>query len=73
MKEGDIAGPFGAVQARFPGRDASAATRRFEDGAASPTTLVLRSRDEARLAAAEAAVEAMLDAVQGGALSPKRA
>jgi hypothetical protein len=36
----------------------------FKDGVGFTTTLVLRSRDEARLAEAKAAVEGMLAAVR---------
>jgi molybdenum cofactor synthesis domain-containing protein len=59
LKEGDIAGPFGAVQARFP--DVSMGSYpSFQEGVGFTTTLVLRSRDEPRLAVAEAEVAAML-------------
>jgi molybdenum cofactor synthesis domain-containing protein len=59
LKEGDIATPFGAVQARFP-EVVMGSYPGFKEGIGYTTTLVLRSRDEARLAAAAAAVEAML-------------
>jgi molybdenum cofactor synthesis domain-containing protein len=59
LKEGDIAGAFGAVQARFP--DVSMGSYPgFQEGVGFTTTLVLRSRDESRLGEAEAAVNAML-------------
>jgi molybdenum cofactor synthesis domain-containing protein len=59
LKEGDIAGPLGALQAAFP--DVSMGSYPgFEEGVGFTTTLVLRSRDEARLDAAEAAVLAMI-------------
>jgi molybdenum cofactor synthesis domain-containing protein len=59
LKEGDIATPFGAVQARFPDV-VMGSYPGFKEGIGYTTTLVLRSRDEARLAEAVAAVEAML-------------
>jgi molybdenum cofactor synthesis domain-containing protein len=63
LREGDIASAFGAVQARFA--DVSMGSYPgFKDGGGFTTTLVLRSRDEARLAEAEAAVRAMLDEVR---------
>jgi molybdenum cofactor synthesis domain-containing protein len=63
MKEGDIAGPLGIVQKAFP--DVSMGSYPgFEEGVGFTTTLVLRSRDEARLDEAEAAVKAMLEAVR---------
>jgi molybdopterin-biosynthesis enzyme MoeA-like protein len=63
LKEGDIASPFGAVQARFPDV-AMGSYPGFKEGVGYTTTLVLRSREEARLAEAAEAVEAMLDAVR---------
>ncbi len=67
LKEGDIAGPLGQVQKDYP--DVSMGSYPgFEEGVGFTTTLVLRSRDEARLAAAEAAVLAMLVAVRTGRL-----
>ena len=64
LKEGDLGGPLGDVQKRFP--DVSMGSYpTFEEGVGFTTTLVLRSRDEARLAEAEAAVKAMLDGGQG--------
>lgn len=63
LKEGDLGGPFGDVQKRFP--DVSMGSYpTFEEGAGFTTTLVLRSRDEARLDEAEAAVKRMLDEVK---------
>jgi molybdenum cofactor synthesis domain-containing protein len=63
LKEGDIAGPLGALQAAFP--DVSMGSYPgFEEGVGFTTTLVLRSRDEARLDAAEAAVLAMIEDVR---------
>ncbi len=64
LKEGDIAAPFGVVQSQFP--DVSMGSYpNFQEGVGYTTTLVLRSRDEARLDAAEAAVKAMLETVRG--------
>jgi molybdenum cofactor synthesis domain-containing protein len=63
LKEGDIAGPFGAVQARFPDVTMGSYPG-FKEGVGYTTTLVLRSREEARLAEATAAVEAMLAEVR---------
>ena len=65
LKEGDIATPFGAVQARFPDVGMGSYPG-FQEGVGFTTTLVLRSRDEARLAEAERAVEAMLAGVKTG-------
>jgi molybdenum cofactor synthesis domain-containing protein len=63
LKEGDIAAPFGAVQREFP--DVSMGSYpNFQEGVGFTTTLVLRSRDEKRLDAAEAAVNAMLETVR---------
>ena len=63
LKEGDIAAPYGAVQREFP--DVSMGSYpNFQDGVGFTTTLVLRSRDEERLDAAEAAVKAMLETVR---------
>src|SRR5579862_326681 len=59
LKEGDIASPFGAVQAQFPDV-AMGSYPGFKEGVGYTTTLVLRSREEARLAEAAKAVEAML-------------
>lgn len=65
MKEGDVAAPLGSIQKVFP--DVSIGSYpRFEEGVGFTTTLVLRSRDEARLNEAEAAVKAMLEAVRAG-------
>jgi molybdenum cofactor synthesis domain-containing protein len=63
MKEGDLAGPFGAVQGQFP--DVSMGSYpSYTEGVGFTTTLVLRSRNEVRLAAAEAEVRAMLATVK---------
>jgi molybdenum cofactor synthesis domain-containing protein len=70
LKEGDIASAFGAVQTRFP--DVSMGSYPgFQEGVGFTTTLVLRSRDEARLGEAEAAVVAMLDEVRSGLANRK--
>jgi molybdenum cofactor synthesis domain-containing protein len=62
-KEGDVAAPLREMQARFP--DVSMGSYpTFEEGVGPTTTLVLRSRDEARLDEAETAVRAMLDEVR---------
>jgi molybdenum cofactor synthesis domain-containing protein len=59
LKEGDLASAFGAVQVRYP--DVSMGSYpSFEAAMGFTTTLVLRSRDEVRLSAAEAEVNAML-------------
>ena len=65
LKEGDLAGPFGKVQERFPDVGMGSYPS-YQEGVGFTTTLVLRSRDEARLAAAEAEVTAMLEAVKAG-------
>jgi molybdenum cofactor synthesis domain-containing protein len=63
LKEGDIAQPYGAVQSQFP--DVSMGSYpNFQEGIGFTTTLVLRSRDDERLDAAEAAVRAMLDKIK---------
>jgi molybdenum cofactor synthesis domain-containing protein len=63
MKEGDLASAFGAVQARYP--DVSMGSYpTFEAAIGFTTTLVLRSRDEVRLSAAEAEVNAMLEEIR---------
>ena len=59
LKEGDIAAPLGAIQADYPDV-AMGSYPTFDPVTGFTTTLVLRSRDEARLATAEAAVAAML-------------
>ena len=65
LKEGDIAAGLGAIQARFA--DVSLGSYPSYDPATGfATTIVLRARDEARLAAAEAEVRAMLDEVRAG-------
>ena len=65
MGEGRIAKPLADVQNAFP--DVSIGSYpTFEPEIGFTTTLVLRSRDEARLATAEAAVKAMVAAVRAG-------
>jgi molybdenum cofactor synthesis domain-containing protein len=63
LKEGDIAQPFGAVQKRFPDVTMGSYPG-YQEGIGFTTTLVLRSRDEARLAEAGRDVEAMLASVR---------
>jgi molybdenum cofactor synthesis domain-containing protein len=63
VKEGDLAAGFGALQAQFADVAMGSYPSLLEGGGFS-TTLVLRSRDEARLAEAAAAVEAMLAEVR---------
>jgi len=63
LKEGDIGGPLGAVQADFDDV-AIGSYPTFDPEAGFTTTLVLRSRNAAHLDAAEAAVKAMLDEVR---------
>jgi molybdenum cofactor synthesis domain-containing protein len=65
LKEGDIAGPLAEVQAAFADVPMGSYPS-FEEGVGFTTTLVLRSRDEARLAEAEAAVQVMLAEVRAG-------
>ncbi len=65
LKEGDIAGPLAAVQAAFPDVPIGSYPT-FDEKVGFTTTLVLRSRDEARLAEAEAAVQAMLVEIRAG-------
>jgi molybdenum cofactor synthesis domain-containing protein len=65
VKEGDIATPLADIQARFADVTIGSYPT-FDDVTGFTTTLVLRSRDEARLAAAEAAVRAMLAAQRKG-------
>lgn len=65
VKEGDLGGPLGMIQKRHP--DVSMGSYpHFEEGVGFTTTLVLRSRDEARLAEAEADVRAMLRDIKAG-------
>jgi molybdenum cofactor synthesis domain-containing protein len=61
LKEGDIATPLADIQARFADV-AIGSYPSFDDTRGFTTTLVLRARDEARLAAAEAEVLAMVAA-----------
>jgi molybdopterin-biosynthesis enzyme MoeA-like protein len=63
VKEGDLGGPFAALQKRFP--DVSLGSYpHFEEGVGFTTTLVLRSRDPARLDEAAAETAVMLRAVK---------
>jgi molybdopterin-biosynthesis enzyme MoeA-like protein len=70
LKEGDLGGPFGELQKRFPDVGMGSYPS-FEEGVGFTTTLVLRARDEARLAAAEAEVLAMLERVRAGLAPPR--
>ena len=71
LKEGHRQAPLGAIQADFP--DVSIGSYpTFDPVTGFTTTLVLRSRDEARLAAAEAAVAAMLAEREGEARAAER-
>ena len=63
LKEGDVGGPLAQVQARFPDV-AIGSYPTFDDEVGFTTTLVIRSRDAARLDQAEAAVTAMLAEVR---------
>ncbi len=65
LKEGDIAAPLGAVQASFPDVPIGSYPS-FDPATGFTTNIVLRSRDEARLTAAEAAVKTMLAEVKAG-------
>ena len=67
MGEGRIAKPLADVQTAFPDV-AIGSYPTFEPEIGFTTTLVLRSRDEARLVAAETAVKAMLEAARAGRL-----
>jgi len=70
LKEGDIAAGLGAVQAAYP--DVSMGSYpAFDPVVGFTTTLVLRARDEARLAEAEAAVNTMLDDVRAKLGAPQ--
>ncbi len=63
LKEGDVAAALAAVQAQYPDV-AMGSYPTFDPELGFTTTLVLRSREEARLAEAEAAVAAMLNDVK---------
>jgi molybdenum cofactor synthesis domain-containing protein len=65
LKEGDIGTPLGAIQRDFPDV-AIGSYPSFDERTGFATTLVLRSRNPARLDAAEAAVRRMLDTVRAG-------
>ena len=67
--EGDIAGPLGDIQKRFG--DVVIGSYPFEEGGRFGANIVLRSRDEARLEEAKAAVEAMAASLkaQGNAVA----
>jgi molybdenum cofactor synthesis domain-containing protein len=63
LKEGDIGTPLGAIQRDFPDVTIGSYPS-FDERTGFATTLVLRSRDAARLAAAQNAVQTMLAAVR---------
>jgi molybdenum cofactor synthesis domain-containing protein len=65
LKEGDIATALGEVQRAFPDVTIGSYPS-FDERKGFATMLVLRSRSEGRLAEAEAAVRAMLDAARAG-------
>ena len=65
MGEGRIAAPLGAIQAAHPDV-AIGSYPSFDPVTGFNTTIVLRSRDEEKLAVAEAAVIAMVAAIQAG-------
>ena len=67
MGEGRIAKPLADLQSAYPDV-AIGSYPTFEPEIGFTTTLVLRSRDEARLVAAETAVKAMLEAARAGRL-----
>jgi molybdenum cofactor synthesis domain-containing protein len=65
MGEGKIASPLGAIQAAHP--DVSIGSYpTFDPATGFTTTIVIRSRDETKLVAAEAAVIAMVRDVEAG-------
>ncbi|MEO8669490.1 MAG: molybdopterin-binding protein [Bauldia sp.] len=69
MGEGKVAAPLAAIQALHP--DVSIGSYpTFDPVTGFTTTLVLRSRDEAKLNAAEAAVAAMLEELHAAAKPP---
>jgi molybdenum cofactor synthesis domain-containing protein len=63
LKEGDIGTPLGAIQAAFPDVKIGSYPT-FDEKAGFSTTLVLRSRDAARLEAAADTISAMLAEVR---------
>jgi molybdenum cofactor synthesis domain-containing protein len=69
VKEGDLGGPFGELQKRFPDVGMGSYPS-FEEGVGFTTTLVLRSRDESRLAEAESEVLAMLARIKAALVAP---
>jgi molybdopterin-biosynthesis enzyme MoeA-like protein len=64
LREGDIGGPLGEIAKAHP--DVMIGSYPFQDDGRPNTNVVIRSRDEGKLAAAKAAVEAMLASVRGG-------
>ena len=71
LKEGDIATPFRALQAKYPDVGMGSYPSYSEENGFT-TTLVLRSRDEDLLAAAEAEAHTMLDALRASVANGKR-
>jgi molybdenum cofactor synthesis domain-containing protein len=63
LREGDFASALGAIQRDFPDVLIGSYPR-FDERTGFATTLVLRSRDAGRLAEAEAAVNAMIQAIK---------
>jgi molybdenum cofactor synthesis domain-containing protein len=63
LKEGDFATPLGEIQREFPDVTIGSYPS-FDERTGFQTTVVLRSRSEPRLSAADAAVRNMLDAVR---------
>ena len=65
LREGDIGGPLGEIALAHP--ETSIGSYPFFDDKLGPNTnVVIRARDQAKLAAAKGAVEAMLLKVRGG-------
>jgi molybdenum cofactor synthesis domain-containing protein len=64
LREGDIGGPLGEIAKAHP--DVMIGSYPFQEDGRPNTNVVIRSRDEAKLAAAKAAVEAMLARVRTG-------
>jgi molybdenum cofactor synthesis domain-containing protein len=63
LKEGDVGTPLGAIQAEFPDVKIGSYPT-YDEKAGFTTTLVLRSRDAARLEAAATAINGMLAQVR---------
>jgi molybdopterin-biosynthesis enzyme MoeA-like protein len=65
MGEGKIAQPLGRIQTDYP-EVAIGSYPTLDPAIGFTTTIVLRSRNEARLIAAEEAVKAMIEAIKSG-------